>query len=193
MVIGDNDGPVIRHPWTREPYIPGSSIKGKIRSLSEHRLDKVPLEGKPHGCDDVTCFLCKVFGPHNKKNHPHGPTRLIVRDANLHPDSIKKMIEVQEKGYSFTESKTENWIDRRSGMAGDGGLRVQERVVTGTEFALTLSVRIFKDDDKKKNLGLITKSLDLTIHDSLGGSGSRGYGWAEFQYEVGVPISTKGE
>src|SRR3989304_7996305 len=35
MHIGGTDSPVIKHPHTLEPYIPGSSLKGKVRSLLE--------------------------------------------------------------------------------------------------------------------------------------------------------------
>ncbi len=48
MRIGGTDNPVIKHPHNLEPYIPGSSIKGKVRSLSRCEPDlwrgpKAPL------------------------------------------------------------------------------------------------------------------------------------------------------
>ena len=40
--IGGMDNPVIKHPHTGEHYIPGSSLKGKVRSLrsEERRVGK---------------------------------------------------------------------------------------------------------------------------------------------------------
>ena len=35
--IGGIDNPVLKHPYSGQPYIPGSSLKGKVRSLLEWR------------------------------------------------------------------------------------------------------------------------------------------------------------
>ena len=40
LQIGGLDHPVIRAPMTRQPYLPGSSIKGKLRSILERLLGK---------------------------------------------------------------------------------------------------------------------------------------------------------
>jgi len=37
MHIGGTDNPVIKNPVNNQPYIPGSSLKGKMRSLMEWR------------------------------------------------------------------------------------------------------------------------------------------------------------
>ena len=182
--IGEMDNPVIRHPITKHPYIPGSSLKGKLRSISEYRENKVPADGKPHGCRQKGCLVCTVFGPHNINDHDHGPTRLIVRDANLTAASKEKLKEVQAEGLNFAEVKSENWIDRRTGMAGRGGLRTQERVPEGTTFDFTLSIRVFDGDDDKKIVDFIKKALDSLTQDTLGGSGTRGYGWVDLKYQV---------
>jgi CRISPR type III-A-associated RAMP protein Csm3 len=47
--IGGVDNPIIRHPVTREPYIPGSSLRGKIRALLE-RAYNLPLNKKGARC-----------------------------------------------------------------------------------------------------------------------------------------------
>jgi CRISPR-associated protein Csm3 len=191
--IGDNDSPVIRHPWTNEPYIPGSSLKGKMRSISEYRFGAVVVQGQrgdgePHGCQIYPCVICQVFGPHKIVDHEHGPTRLIVRDAGLAAASAEKLVAAKESAAPFTEIKTENWIDRRTGVAGATGLRSQERVAAGTQFALNLSVRRFADDDREQLVGVITTALDLINQDTLGGSGTRGYGWVKIDYTVGEAI-----
>ena len=45
--IGGIDNPVIKNPLTNEPYIPGSSLKGKIRSLIEWQFNAMTEDGKP--------------------------------------------------------------------------------------------------------------------------------------------------
>lgn len=175
--IGDMDNPIIRHPLTKHPYIPGSSIKGKLRSLVEYSEGLVPSNGQPHGCDKDGCIVCRVFGPHKKSRHPHGPTRLIVRDSMLEAESERILTEAVAQGLNYAEVKSENWINRSTGTAGDP--RTQERIPAGTSFNLTFSVRIFEEDDENKILDLLRKSLDLLQKDTLGGSGTRGYGWVE--------------
>jgi CRISPR-associated protein Csm3 len=179
--IGDMDNPIIRHPITQHPYIPGSSLKGKLRSLSEYRENKVPSSGQPHGCKEAGCMVCCVFGPHKTTEHQHGPSRLIVRDALLNTESAKWLTEAQTQGFNATEIKSENWIDRNTGVAGRGGLRTQERVPAGTKFDLVMSVRIFEGDDESTIIGFIRQTLEMLPKDTLGSSGTRGYGWVELQ------------
>lgn len=183
--IGEMDNPIIRHPLTKHPYVPGSSLKGKLRSLCEYREGKVPQDGQPHGCTTDGCLVCRVFGPHKTTNHRHGPTRLIVRDAMLTSDSEKQLIEAQAQGLNFAEVKSENWINRNTGVAGHGGLRTQERVPAGTKFNFAMSVRIFEGDDEQKILDFIKQALEWLPQDTLGGSGTRGYGWVELEYTIG--------
>ena len=64
--IGGMDNPIIRNPLTQEPYIPGSSIKGKMRSLLEWHLNKLGTDGKPCSCGNADCKICRVFGSANK-------------------------------------------------------------------------------------------------------------------------------
>jgi CRISPR-associated protein Csm3 len=183
--IGEMDNPIIRHPLTKHPYIPGSSLKGKLRSLSEYREGKVPPDGQPHGCKDDGCMVCRVFGPHKMSEHSHGPSRLIVRDAQLALEWGEKLAAAQAEGMNFAEVKSENWIDRRTGIAGRGGLRTQERVPAGTRFMFELSVRIFEGDDQPKLLNFIKQAMDWLGKDTLGSSGTRGYGWVELEYQIG--------
>ena len=85
LQIGGTDLSCIKHPVTLKPYLPGSSIKGKMRSELEQRLGKFGggSGNEPCGCADVNCLVCRVFGPHKKANHALGPTRIVVRDAQL--------------------------------------------------------------------------------------------------------------
>jgi CRISPR-associated protein Csm3 len=185
MEIGGMDNPIIRHPLTKVPYIPGSSLKGKLRSLLEYKTGKISSNGEPCGCAQEDCLVCRVFGPHKRAEHRLGPTRIIVRDAPMTPEWIERLETLREEGLLYAEVKSENWIDRRTGVAGRGGLRTQERVPAGAQFELNISVRIFEEDNEKEILGFIEEGLKMLPHDTLGGSGTRGYGWVEVEYTIG--------
>lgn len=179
--IGGMDNPVIRHPVTKHPYIPGSSLKGKLRALLEYSYDRVQSDGKPCGCGKTDCPICTIFGPHFKPNHELGPTRLICRDALLTEASIAMLEPMLEDGLQYAEAKAENIIDRRTGIAARGGLRTQERIPAGAEFDFKLTLRIFEGDNETEIVNRIGEGLRLLEADYLGGSGSRGYGHIEFR------------
>lgn len=186
--IGGLDNPIIRHPINDLPYIPGSSLKGKMRSLLEsvygrrrrdHRQRRRVNDkgGEPCGCGQ--CMVCRIFGAHKNTRHALGPTRLLVRDAKLTDDS-KAMLEKaqREKGLFFSEVKTENTIDRKSGTAYIP--RPYERVPEGTQFQLDLLLKIYDTDDKEESIAFVKQGLTLLENDYLGSSGSRGYGKISF-------------
>jgi len=165
--IGGHDAPVIMDPLTRRPIIPGSSLKGKMRTLLEFTEGKVMERGAPHKCPDAGCPICTVFG--STEDVERGPTRLIVRDCFMDEDA----------DYVELESKTENWIDRLTGKAGRGGIRTLERVPASTEFNMELVICLYTDDDS----GLIKyplQALSMLENSYLGGSGTRGYGKVVF-------------
>lgn len=170
--IGGMDNPVIRHPVTREPYVPGSSLKGKLRSVLEYRYRSDQIKnGEPCGCAQESCLVCRLFGPHKNVRHSLGPTRLLVRDAHL----IDK-----GDGRDWVEAKSENMIDRRTGVATNP--RPTERVAAGTQFSFEMSVRVFEGDDPAEMLATIREGLTLIENDYLGAAGSRGYGKVKFTF-----------
>jgi CRISPR-associated protein Csm3 len=190
--IGGMENPIIRHPLTDEPYIPGSSLKGKIRSLLEYkqgrfvtqnnnRQVKRDSDGEP--CECGQCDICRVFGPHKNVRHNLGPTRALFRDAVLTPTSRETLVEAQSsKGIFFAEVKTENLVDRNTGTAVHP--RTQERVPEGTKFVFEISVRIFDEDDQDAIINLLKQGLEMLEQDYLGSSGSRGYGKVGLEYDV---------
>jgi CRISPR-associated protein Csm3 len=184
MEIGGLENPVIRHPLTKLPYIPGSSLKGKLRSLLEYKTGKVSSNGEPCGCKSKSCLVCRIFGPHKQVQHDLGPSRIIVRDASMTEEWANKLETLREEGLLYVEVKSENWIDRRTGVAGHRGLRTQERVPAGAQFLLTISIRIFEDDKEQEIIDFIRQGLDMLPHDTLGSSGTRGYGWVQLVYKV---------
>lgn len=133
LQIGGTDLTCIKDPVTGKPYIPGSSLKGKMRSsLEKHRGKSTGRE--PCGCAKDDCPVCRVFGPHKKTNHTLGPTRIIVRDAPL------------ISGEFTIENKTES-VNRRDTGAAEHP-RTVERVAPGARFALEIGVQEFEVDDQ---------------------------------------------
>jgi len=190
--IGGIDNPVVKHPHTGQPYIPGSSLKGKLRSLLEWAFDKLRHDGQPWGFDkkdprqtfDAEDAVLRIFGtPAKRENWQGGPTRLIVRDAPLVESWV---LETLERGLPLTEDKTEVLIDRISGKAHDRvGPRQTERVPAGALFTFEMVFRLFDTGDggarDKACLNWLLQGLHLLEQDALGGSGSRGYGRVSFE------------
>lgn len=181
--IGGMDNPIIKGPADNMPYIPGSSIKGKMRSLLEMAYDKVAASGgKPCSCGKADCPVCRVFGTaiDRKKDNEaklRGPTRIIVRDAKISEESIKKF------GKTIVEEKNENSLNR---ITAEAMPRPIERVVPGVEFDFEIAYRVFdiNNDGGKLDEEYYSKSvlgaLALLQKDYLGGGGSRGNGRIEF-------------
>jgi CRISPR-associated protein Csm3 len=191
MAIGGADKVVVRNPLTNEPYIPGSSLRGKMRSLLERArgdekhnpeeggfsLKEGKLEAQA-GINPET-LLGKLFGVSADKNNGQ-PTRLMVRDAHLTPASKEQLENAPNTDMPMTEVKTEVNIDRITSAANP---RQFERVPAGAEFNFELVLTLLEGDDEKQFLNLIREGLELVQHDSLGGHGSRGYGAVEFRIE----------
>ena len=123
--IGGNDNPVLKNPITKEPYIPGSSIKGKMRSLLEWKLGKLDTDpnSKDYGnvhkwCKDSRCPICVIFGT-SSDEAGLGPTRLIVRDAVLDEGYLEEMRKRKPDWtpMDLTEDKFENSINRITARA----------------------------------------------------------------------------
>jgi len=164
------------------PYIPGSSLKGKLRSLlewveepnTEQKEDKkvIALSYKGNPCQCGTCIVCKLFGVHQAKNIQE-PVRMRIEDLYPTPDTIDLWERVLDSGY--TEMKTENMINRIKGVAENP--RHTERVIAGSEFEGCITIRLFHNDGNGEEfIKLLKKAFDMLEDDYLGGSGSRGYG-----------------
>jgi CRISPR-associated protein Csm3 len=201
LEIGGVDAPVIKNPLNGQPYIPGSSIKGKMRSLlewsdPEKRItpNGDPWDGEPCKCG--SCSVCRIFGSGNsgekkdkEKAKKRGPTRLIIRDAELTDDFKEKFRKSRE---SILENKSENSINR---ITAEANPRNMERVVPSAEFKFELVYRVLdtgdggKEDEDLFNT-VIRDGLRLLQEDYLGGGGSRGNGRIEFDLkdENGEPF-----
>jgi len=165
--IGGIDNPIVKDPLTGEPYLPGSALKGCMRSSLEI------AKGKTAPCSCSSCLICKLFGSASSEKKEH--TRLIVRDAFLTEQSRKVLREFLPNGI---EIKKENTINRVTGVAKSP--RTFDRIPRGLEFELNIALRIFEGDDEKGLLDTLDLALKLVEFNYIGGSGSRGYGQVEF-------------
>lgn len=190
MHIGGTDNPVLKNPITQEPYVPGSSLKGKIRSLLEWKLGAAGItDGKPLGFQHIERVpeterarakdLLRLFGgaPEGSGQDMNlveeiGPTRLAFWDCSLTRAWVDEM---NRRNLLLTETKMENMIDRIRGVAEHP--RNTERVPAGAKFNFALTVRVH---DNENLLDTVYEGLKLLELTGLGGSGSRGYGKVKF-------------
>ena len=183
LEIGGIDTPVVRDPLTRRPYIPGSSLKGKMRYLMERTANvgfnrRTGSQGYRHECSDRACVVCRLFGSTGGKEGENIPSRLLVRDLSLTEESCWLLNEM-ETPLQFTEWKFENALDRVTAAANP---RQLERVPAGASFRyeIVFDMRENRDEAKEDLLSLVAM-MNLLEDDALGGHGSRGYGKVRFE------------
>lgn len=176
--IGGVDNPVVRRKDNQEPYIPGSSLKGKIRCL----LEQIKGASDVGHNDEIN----KVFGIAGRDKETI-PSRIIFRDAYLDKDSVTMLKESPNTDMPFTELKFENSIDRIKGVANNP--RQQERIPAGASFDLEFVINAWGKDANEADanaancLDMLKKGLKALVNDYLGGSGSRGYGQVSIDIE----------
>lgn len=180
-VIGGNDNPVIRDPLTQHPYLPGSSIKGKIRSLLARSI-AYGEDTKLPTVDEDTDAILTLFGSANSGNRSGKLSLLQVGDARLTDTSAEQLCKLA--GASFmTELKSENSISRLEGKATNP--RNVERVPAGAtfegEFRL-LVPRAWSEEQLEAALVFFGAGVQLLGLDYLGGHGSRGSGRIRFEF-----------
>jgi len=199
LQIGGADNVVIRNPITNLPYIPGSSLKGKMRSLLEKSLGLIHPKQNSKGewegnlCTDPNEDVVQLFGAPAEElgqQPTHAPTRLTVRDGDLLNEG--RLAEAENTDMYCTEIKTEVSIDRLTAAANP---RNFERVPAGAEFKLEMILDIYNVDMTTDNnqdnansradefVKLIEQGLLLVEDDYLGGNGTRGYGRVEVRID----------
>ncbi len=165
--IGGIDTPVIKMPTKdNQPYIPGSSLKGKMRCLLEQIAGSVDVGGN----DKIN----GLFG-YSTKNIP---SRIIVRDAYLTEQSGLQLKENDNLDMPYTESKWENVINRTKGTAEHP--RQIERIPAGAIFNTEFIINVWDGDDENMLKDLLKEGIRAIENDYLGGNGSRGYGQVKF-------------
>lgn len=196
LEIGGSDNPVIKDAFGR-PYVPGSSLRGKLRSLLEqaHGLTaptelvylskRKGQEVRIHQSDRPDDEICLLFGRNPGRmervsgdaleSSSASPARLSVADAPLDPDSITPQMR-ENLDDELTEVKSENAIDRITSQANP---RTLERVPSGAKFRVRFVVDVLCEEDAPLPT-LLLEGLRLLEDDALGGGGSRGSGRVRF-------------
>ncbi len=196
LEIGGADNPVVKDAFGL-PYIPGSSLRGKLRSLLEQSSGMaVPSElvylsrrkgqevriHQSERPDDEICLLFgrnpgrmeRVASDSHGDSHDNGaasPARLTVYDAPLIAESITPQMR-ENLDDELTEVKSENAVDRITSQANP---RTLERVPAGARFHFRIVLDILCHEDREL-LPRLIEGLRLLEDDSLGGGGSRGNG-----------------
>ena len=168
--IGAVDSPIIRDIRSNLPMIPGSSLKGKIRTLAAkaYNLEAgITAENADGDCQRIV----RVFGS-AKKNQVH-KSRVQFTDAVLQNSD-----ELRKQGIdSMTEVKFENSINRLTAVANP---RQIERSIRGSQFPLEILYEVEKEAEIIEDIEVLTNGMKYLQYDYLGGHGSRGYGKVKF-------------
>ncbi|MFW6374485.1 MAG: type III-A CRISPR-associated RAMP protein Csm3 [Thermodesulfobacteriota bacterium] len=209
MGIGGADQIVVRDPLTHHPYIPGSSLRGKMRSLLERARGEMRIE-LDKSRDREVYFVKDLSEPlaqgaelksANPSTHPEAqssklfgvaidrlernrpefviPQRLVVRDAKLL--NPHDLEAAKNTDMPLTEVKTEVAIDRITSKANP---RQIERVPAGARFGFEFILNLYGEDSEADFVGLLFQCMELLQDDYLGGHGSRGYGRVRFHVET---------
>jgi CRISPR-associated protein Csm3 len=213
MHVGGIDKSVVRDPLTQHPYVPGSSLRGKLRSLLERSREGERIGGgqlsynreggsdtRRHECDKRTdalgCPVCRLFGSAGKgRDGSNHPSRLVVRDAFLTEESVKKL-ERLSSGTFMTEWKFENAIDRITSAANP---RQLERIPKGARYNVELVYAVEREAEHdvsataNEDLKNLLEVLSLLELDALGGHGARGYGKVVLENVTLSPQSIDGK
>ncbi|MEG3224832.1 MAG: type III-A CRISPR-associated RAMP protein Csm3 [Methanobacteriales archaeon Met13] len=181
--IGGIDNIIMRDANSDLPFIPGSSLKGKMRTLMElndPQSSKNIIKGRGKPCKCGICIPCKIFGvsadDSRIEGKQTGPTRLIVRDS-FPSEKTFKLWDENEEIVRGAEVKYENTIDRITSAANP---RPSERVPRGSEFSIEMIFSVYEEEDENNFKGVF-EALRLLEDNYLGGSGTRGYGKIRFK------------
>ena len=167
--IGAVDSPVIKDSRTNLPIIPGSSLKGKMRSLLAKEMNSI-VDVPDNDCAEIA----RLFGTAKKGSVT--PSRLLFSDMTLVNEDELRKAGLQ----SLTEVKFENSINRATAVANP---RQIERVIRGSMFKMDIiyNVDAEHEDEIIPDMKTLAEGIKLLQYDYLGGNGSRGYGKIVFQ------------
>ena len=167
--IGAVDSPVMRDTYSNMPFIPGSSLKGKLRFLLQEKYGKKARDEKTnHNDDDL--IVKRLFGSSNdKKDEKSFKSRLYFSDSFISNEKDLNKMGIEQ----MTEVKFENTINRFTAIANP---RQIERVIRGTEFNMSVIYNADSKEDLREDIKNLKEAFELLEYDYLGGNGSRGYG-----------------
>ena len=169
--IGAVDSPVIRDAATNMPMIPGSSLKGKMRTLLAKAYSE---EGLPKSPDKDDPRIVRLFGGSAKVDGKIPHAKMLFSDMNL-----SNRDELYANGaQGLTEIKFENTINRLTAVANP---RQIERVIRGSQFPVDIIYEVDQQDQIIDDIKLLAQGFRLLTFDYIGGNGSRGYGKVRFE------------
>ena len=169
--IGEVDSPFIRDPYTKQPIIPGSSLKGKMRTL----LAKSYADGYIlNSIEEDVPIVARLFGTAQKD--AARAARLQFSDCRMTEKSVDSF-EMLDLDTYIGEAKWENAISRLSTVANP---RQIERVPAGAEFSFSLVYNVEREDELTEDMKTLADGFRLLTMDYIGGHGSRGYGRISF-------------
>lgn len=178
--IGSIDSPVVRDPLTRLPIIPGSTLKGKLRSLLAREKGSLPAKG-PAGFENDAPEIKRLFGFTPKDIDATGRgtymSRLQFSDCFLSNEGKLPQI---------FENKFENTIDR---LTSEANPRQMERVVRGAEFKMEIIYNVEDESQIAEDFMNIRTAFKLLENDYLGGGGTRGNGRIRLRNVKATPIT----
>lgn len=168
--IGAVDSPIVKDIQTNLPMIPGSSLKGKMRTLLAKAYNDNPFV--PVDSDDAR--IIRLFGSAKKNANGKIPAaRIIISDMIM-----SNANELRSKGVqSLTEVKFENTISRVTSVANP---RQIERAIRGSVFPMDIIYEVDDENLVEKDIETLVQGMKLLQYDYIGGSGSRGYGKIKF-------------
>jgi len=169
LEIGQVDMPILKDP-NGQPYIPGSSLKGRTRAEAERIAREKGMEVctppnvktmcgtlKRNSNPEEFCICCRIFGTAGDVSVA---SKVKFRDA--YPlGKVESMLE-----------RTGIAIDREKGTVARGALYTIEAVPAGVKFNLEIVADNLADDE----LRLLLAALRSVEDSALGGSSSRGFG-----------------
>lgn len=173
--IGGADSTVIKNPLTHEPYIPGSSIKGKLRSLLTQKYGKFNEKEKDivFEDDEEGKTMRNLFEPVDYGDDSIQVSKAIFRDALL-TDESRANLEKHLGSGVYTEIKAENKISLLKGKAESP--RFIERVPAGAVFGGEILLQVFDEDNEEYFKAKLKEAINMLELNYLGAGGTRGYG-----------------
>lgn len=170
--IGAVDSVVVKDPLTGKPIIPGSSIKGKLRTMMAKLMsDGIFLPNHENDKEEVK----RLFGSSVKDN-------IVEAKLQFYDMFLKNAEELEKRNLDlgYTEIKFENTINRVTAAANP---RQLERVPAGAIFGFKLIYNADNSGNENiiKDFKLISNAIKALQLDYIGGSGTRGYGKISFE------------
>lgn len=165
--LGILDYTIVRDPVTHQPFIPGSTLKGKLRALLEEGIEQKTPDASEGQSSTLVSQLFGISLKHTKT----APCRIIFRDACMTKESLN--ISLPFSDLPYTEIKKELFINRSTGKATP---TLIERIPAGIFFSLEIILNVYENDPEQDFVKTLFAGLEFLQDDYLGGRGSRGYG-----------------